>query len=159
MKQTQELEDFWADIESLVQSTDSSLPFVSPETASVFQNHLEKLQPIADSENGHAKYAIASIYLLELLYTDEIVRESRFANDCKLMTELLAECAQSGMTAAFDSLSVVGTGKLGSSARKAVESYECIQKPDWDDVAQLPIYSEDWMAGAMKLWTSGMAGD
>ncbi|MCB1079107.1 MAG: hypothetical protein KDM64_14900, partial [Verrucomicrobiae bacterium] len=125
---------------------------VSRETAALFRAHLDRLAPIADAGDGFAKYAMASIYHLELIYPDEPTREERWAEDRATMTRWLCECAENGMAEAFDNLVVSGTGEIGDSARAAAREYERIRKPEWDETARLPVYTPDWMEGALNHW-------
>lgn len=56
------------------------------------------------------------------------------------------------MGAAFDNLITSGTGEIGDSARAAAKEYELARKPDWDEASNLPVYSPEWMSGALNLW-------
>lgn len=151
MSHPQELLEFWRDCEA------GDWP-VSQETVTVFQRHIDRLAPIADAGNDLARYAIASIHLLELLYPDEQTRENRIEEDREKMTQLLFQCAENGMVIAFDNLVVCGTGKIGESARAAAKAYERDQKPDWEESVNLPVYTQAWMEGAMNLWNARRGG-
>ena len=118
----------------------------------MFQRHLDRLKPVAEAGNDFAKYAIATIYHLELIYPDDATREERSSEDRATMTQLLCECAENGMGAAFDNLVTSGTGEIGDSARVAAKDYERSQKPDWDESSNMPVYTPNWMKGAMNLW-------
>lgn len=120
----------------------------------MFQRHLERLRPVADAGNDVAKHAMATIYLLELIYPDEATREERFPVDRATMTQLLCDCAENGMEAAFDNLVTSGTGEIGDSARAAAKEHELARKPDWHESSNLPLYSPEWMSGALNLWRS-----
>lgn len=152
MSHPQELLDYWADTDAWTMSHDPDDWPVSRETVSMFQRHLDRLKPVADAGNDFAKYAMASIYLLELIYPDDTTREERFAEDRMTMTRLLCQCAENGMGAAFDNLVTSGTGEIGDSARAAAKDYERDQKPQWDESCNMPLYTPDWMEGAMQLW-------
>lgn len=152
MNHPQELLNYWADIEAWTQTHD---PFdwpVSLDSASMFQRHLERLAPVAEAGNNFARYAMASIYLLEVLYPDEQTREERLAEDRAKMTRLLCQCAENGLVAAFDNLVTSGTGEIGESAREAARDYERGQKPEWNEASDMPVYTPNWMEGAMNLW-------
>jgi hypothetical protein len=56
------------------------------------------------------------------------------------------------MIAAFDNLITSGTGDIGVSARAAAKDYEISQKPDSDGSSNMPVYTPNWMEGAMNLW-------
>lgn len=95
---------------------------------------------------------MAMIFLLELLYDDDATRSSRIENDSILMTDQLSQCAENGLVSAFDNLVTCGVGEIGRSARDAAAAYEQDHPPHWDPSSELPVYINDWMAGAMKLW-------
>jgi hypothetical protein len=152
MSHPQELLDYWADSEAWSKSHDPEDWPVSRDTASKFQRHLERLNPVATAGNDLAKYAMASIYLLELTYPDDATREKCSSQDRAKMTQLLCECAENGMGVAFDNLVTSGTGEIGDSARAAAKDYEISQKPDWDVPSNMPVYTPNWMEGAMNLW-------
>ena len=152
MSHPQELLDYWADTEEWSRSHDPEDWPVSQETASLFQRHLDRLSPLADDGNDFARYAMASIYHLELLYPNEATREERSSEDRATMTRLLCRCAENGMGAAFDNLVTSGTGEIGDSARAAAKNYERDRNPEWDEPSELPVYSPNWMEGAMSLW-------
>lgn len=118
----------------------------------MFQRHLDRLKPVAEAGDVFAKYAMASIYLLEFIYPDDDTREERSSKDRAKITQLLCECAENGMGAAFDNLVTSGTGEIGDSARAAAKDYEISQKPDWDQSSNMPVYTPNWMEGAMNLW-------
>ena len=73
------------------------------------------------------------------------------------MTRLLCLCAENGMGAAFDNLVTSGTGEVGDSARAAAKDYERDQRPEWDESSKEPIYTPNWMEGAMNVWRSRRA--
>jgi hypothetical protein len=130
---------------------------VLSETAIKFRRHVEHLTPLADGGNDLARYAIASIHLLGLLYPDEETRASRIERDQAEMTRLLSQCAEGGMVAAFDNLVVLGTGEIGESARQAARDFERERKPDRDEASGMPVYTPAWMEGAMRLWQARRA--
>ena len=152
MSHPQELLDYWADTEAWSKSHDPEDWPVSRDTASMFQRHLDRLKPVAEAGDDFAKHAMASIYLLELIYPDDATREERSSEDRATMTRLLCECAENGMGAAFDNLVTSGTGEIGASARAAAKDYEISRKPDWDESSNMPVYTPNWMEGAMNLW-------
>ena len=152
MNHPQELLDFWADQEAWSKAHDPEEWPVSQEAAEIFSSHLVLLQPVAEGGNDYARYAMASIYLLELIYGDEVIREERFEQDQATMTQLLCQCAESGMSAAFDNLVTSGTGQIGDSARAAAKDYERDRKPEWDGSSAMPVYTPNWMEAAMRLW-------
>ena len=152
MKYPQELQNFWADAEKWSKVHAPEDWPVSAETAELFENHLSRLQPVADSGDDYACYAMASIYLLELIYPDEATRDERFDRDRVTMTALLYRCSENGMVAAFDNLVTSGVGEIGDSARAAAKDYERDRKPDWDDSSGMPVYTPTWMESAMNLW-------
>lgn len=152
MKHAQELLDYWKEMDSWGKNHDPSYGTVSAETAIKFARHVERLTPLADGGNDLARYAIATIHLLGLLYVDEETRTSRMERDQAEMTRLLCQCADSGMIAAFDNLVVAGTGEIGESARIAARDFERKRKPEWDYDTGMPVYTTGWMEGAMELW-------
>ncbi len=154
MNHPRELLDCWQDMDSWGKSQNPSAVTVSAETAIKFRRHVERLTPLADGGNDLARYAIASIHLLGLLYPDEETRASRIERDQAEMTRLLCQCAEGGMIAAFDNLVVLGTGEIGGSARTAARDFERGRKPDRDEASGMPVYTPDWMEGAMTLWLS-----
>lgn len=147
-----ELTDFWAYREAWSKSHEPEDWPVSQEAANMYRWHLDRLAPLAESGNILAKYAMASIYLLDLLYPDIATREKNIKEDSTTMTRLLCECAENGMVFAFDNLVTSGTGEIGDSARAAANDYEHIMKADWDEESNMPVYTPEWMEGAMKLW-------
>ena len=159
MNHPQELLDYWQDMEAWGKSHDPSDATVSPGTADSFGRHVERLTPLADSGNDLARYAIASIHLVGLLYPDEETRASRIERDQAEMTLLLCQCAEGGMIVAFDNLVVLGTGEIGESARSAARDFEQERKPDRDEASGMPVYTPTWMEGAMKLWLARRAND
>ena len=152
MNYPQELLDYWADTNARVTSGEAQEWPASKETVSRYKRHLEKLKPIADAGNDLAKYAIASIYHLELIYPDEATLEQRYSEDRATMTQLLFQCAENGMVIAFDNRVTSGVGEIADSARAAAREYDRIQKPDWDEPCNMPVYTPQWMEGAMNLW-------
>ncbi len=152
MNHPKELLDYWVDTEVWTKSHHPEAWPVSQETVTMFERHIDRLKPIADAGNDLARYAIASIYHLELIYPDERTRERRSAKDRETMTRLLCQCAENGLGAAFDNLVTSGTGEIGDSARAAAKDYERGQKPEWDDSSNMPVYTPNWMEGAMNLW-------
>jgi hypothetical protein len=139
-------------MDSWGKNRDPSYEIVSAETAVRFGHHVERLTPLAEGGNDLARYAIATIHLLGLLYPDEETRASRIERDQAEMTRLLCQCAEGGMIAAFDNLVVSGTGEIGESARNAARDFEQERKPERDYDTGIPVYSPDWMKGAMALW-------
>ena len=154
MNHPHELLDYWQEMDSWGKNHDPSYETVSAETAVRFGRHVERLTPLADGGNDLARYAIASIHHLGLLYPDEEVRTARIELDQAEMTRLLCQCAEGGMIAAFDNLVTSGTGEIGESARNAARDFEQERKPEWDYSSGIPIYTPDWMKGAMALWQS-----
>ena len=151
MTHPQALLDYWADFEAWGKSRDPSEGPVSQETATRFRNHIKCLEPLTPQSN-FAKYAIASIYLVELIYSNEESKRATVASDRNRMTQLLCECAEDGMVTAFDNLVTSGIGIDAEAARKATKDHERIHPPATDPQLGLPVYSPDWMSGAMKLW-------
>ncbi len=152
MNHPQELLDYWADAEDWSRSHDPDDWPVSEEIAKMFEGHIDRLRPNADAGNDFARYAIASIYHLELIYPDDKTRQERFSEDRVTMTKLLCQCAENGLGVAFDNLVVSGVGEIGDFARAAARDYEREQKPEWDESTNVPVYSPEWMEGAMNLW-------
>jgi hypothetical protein len=68
------------------------------------------------------------------------------------MTSLLSQCAENGLVFAFDNLVTCGVGEVGQSARDTAAEYESTHPPFLDPSSDLPVYTNEWMAGAMKLW-------
>ena len=159
MKHPRQLLDFWADQEAWIETPSPTDWPVSEETAELFLSHLNRLRPVAESGNDHARYAMASIYLLQLIYPDKVTREERFEHDQMTMTQLLCQCAENGMSAAFDNLVTSGIGEAGDSARYAANEYERIRKPEWSESDGMPIYTPNWMESAMKLWLAHRGAD
>lgn len=154
MNHPEELLDYWADCEEWTKSHDPDDWPVSQEAVAMFQRHMDRLSPLAEDGNDFARYAIASIHHLELLYPDEATREARFSEDRAEMTRLLCQSAENGMEAAFDNLVTSGMGKVGDSARAAANEYELNRKPESDHPSDMPVYTPNWMEGAMDLWRS-----
>lgn len=148
----QQLLDYWADVEVFRTTHDPEDWPVSEEIAETYKAHLISLKPLADSGNDLARYAIASIYLLGLAYSDEEAREKCEEEDHAKMTQLLCQCAENGMSVAFDNLVTSGTGEIGEHARAAAREFEESTKPDWDDQSRMPVYTPSWMEGATNLW-------
>jgi hypothetical protein len=86
MSHPQELLDYWADTEAWSKSHDLGAWPVSRETASMFQQHLDRLKPVAETGDYFAKYAMASIYHLELVYPDDTTRDELSSKDRTAMT-------------------------------------------------------------------------
>ena len=154
MNYPKELHDFWADWETWGKAHNPEDWPVSTDAAAMFERHLKCLQSVADSGDDNARYAISSIYLLNLIYSDVSTRAERYDRDRSTMTELLYQCARNGMVVAFDNLVTSGVGEMAKSARAAARDYETIQNPDWDELSGMPVYTPMWMESAMRLWRS-----
>ncbi len=150
--QSPEILEFWSDLGKHSEYLDPIGGFVSPEFVLRFHHHLERLQPLADNGNDHARYAIAVVFLLELIYDNDETRSRRIENDQIAMTELLCQCAENGLATAFDNLVTRGVGEIGRSARQAASDYEREHLPMRNISNDHPVYTTEWMAGAMGLW-------
>lgn len=95
---------------------------------------------------------MASIYLVGLIYPDRETEIREGVADKLVMTSLLVSAARGGMTVAFDNLVVCGVGPAAEAARRATRRYEEKHQPEWCKEQDLPVYTGDWMAGAMELW-------
>ncbi|MFT5468648.1 MAG: hypothetical protein ACI8UO_003759 [Verrucomicrobiales bacterium] len=149
------LQDFWADSDRFHEERPDPCFdewSVSPNWCRCFRGHIEQLRPLSESGNDNAKYAIASIYLFGMIYPDEETEIERSPVDQLVMTELLASAAKNGMAIAFDNLATWGIGEVADVAREAIKEHEQENKADWSAEHELPVYTSQWMAGAMKLW-------
>lgn len=155
--QLPDLREFQSDLARHSEYLDPNNGFVSPEFVERFQRHLMRLKPLADRGNDHARYAMATVLLLKLIHDNDETRSSRIENDRIAMTELLGQCAKNGSAVAFDNLVTCGVGEICLTARQAASDYEQEHPPSREPSTHLPIYTTEWMAGALELWRARQA--
>ena len=155
MEHPEALKDYWTDLEKWLEDRPdphSDEWHVSEKWAEQFQRHLENLRPLATEGNLEAQHAMASIYLVGMLYPDEETELERRVADRKSMTALLVSAARGGLVGAFDNLVTSGVGDDAEEARRACKEYKKQRKPVWSEQDEMPVYTPEWMSGAMKIW-------
>lgn len=117
--ETSETLAFWRDTESLEVVNVSGIWIwpITEELAIKFQEHLQKLIPIAENGNVLAQYAVAAIYMLGYCYTSSEDQLANADHDLAEMTKWLVRAARQGYLIAVDNLIAAGVGPEAERVR------------------------------------------
>jgi hypothetical protein len=116
---TSETIAFWHDTESIEVVNDLGVCIwpITKELAIRFQEHLQKIIPIAENGNVLAQYAVAAIYMSGCCYTSSEDQLANADNDLAEMTKWLVKAARQGYMIAVDNLIAAGVGPEAERVR------------------------------------------
>jgi hypothetical protein len=117
--ETSETIAFWHDTESIEVVNDLGVCIwpITKELAIRFQEHLQKIIPIAENGNVLAQYAVAAIYMSGHCYTSSEDQLANADHDLAEMTKWLVKAARQGYMIAVDNLIAAGVGPEAERVR------------------------------------------
>ena len=136
----EEVKAFQADCEALGVISDGESWNVSEEAAGRFQDHLNKMLPLAEDGNPWAQYNVAVVFMNGYLQTSLGSVKENYQKDCEKMSYWLEKAAKKGFFAAVDNLVTSGVGEESERLRNIFREVEARTEVPWSEEYNLPVY-------------------